>query len=60
MECKAHIEITEYIIYRDYKVNTDKEGRMSNKAIRGMKEKDYVNLGMLLKGEEILCQPSHC
>jgi len=25
---------------------------MSNKAIRGMKEKDYVNLGMLLKGEK--------
>ena len=60
MGCKAHIEITEYIIYPDYKVNTGKEGRMSNKAIRGMKEKDYVNLGMLLKGEEVLCQPSHC
>jgi len=27
---------------------------MSNKVIRGMKEKDYVNLGVLLKREEVL------
>ena len=33
---RAHTEITEYVLYPEYKVNT--EGRVFNKSVRKMKE----------------------
>ena len=35
--CRAHIEITQHISYPQYKVNTDQERIISNKAMRKRK-----------------------
>ena len=53
--CRAHIEITEYIIYPQYKVSADQERKthLSNKALRKMKEEKLSELRQTLgKGEK--------
>ena len=51
--CKAHIEMTEYILYPRYEVNTDQERVMSNKAMRRTKASRLSELrNALEQGEQ--------